>query len=368
MRVALAHPFAWPEVMRGGERYLHDLAWYLAQAGHEVEIVTGTDREPGVEEVEGVAVHRYQHRRHRWLTSRRIEVGDSFGAATLAHLVRHRYDLVHALMPAPAIASRLSGHRTIYTDIGHPARADMRTRRGAWPLFVAATKSAHCVTALSHSAAAQVTKLSGVAAIGLHPGVRLDRFHLERAPRTGPPAVLFNSDLSERRKGLDHLVSAFARVLDLRPDARLLLAAPGDPAWALAGHDAAVVDSIDVVGEVAPQAIGAQYRAATVTALPSKFEAFGLVLVESLASGTPVVASDWGGPTEIITEAVGRVSRYGDVDRLAGALVDAIDLAARPDTPPHCHERAREWDWVGAVGPRHEELYARVVRRSKRER
>ena len=37
MRVALIHPFSWPDIRRGGERYLHDLAWYLTGQGHEVD-------------------------------------------------------------------------------------------------------------------------------------------------------------------------------------------------------------------------------------------------------------------------------------------------------------------------------------------
>ena len=366
MKVALVHPFAWPEVMRGGERYLHDLAWYLRCAGHDVEVVTGTNGSPGVDEIDGVPIHRYRHRRNRRLTQRGIDAADTFGVAAFAHLVRHRYDLVHALMPTAAIAARASGHRTIYTDIGHPDRDDMRMRPGSWPLFVAAVRSANRVTALSHSAARAVTQLTGVVAMGLQPGVRLDRFEPVLTPRSGSPVLLFNSDLSERRKGLDHLVAAFARVLQRRPDARLVLAAPGDHRWALEGlgpAKAAVEAATDVIGPVPPHALQEYYGRATVTLLPSKFEAFGLVLVESLACGTPVVSTDWGGPTEIVErDDVGALVPYGDVDALAAAVHRVVELAARPDTPQTCVDHARGWDWAHAVGPAHETLYASVAK------
>ena len=42
LRIAVVHPFSWPEVRRGGERYLDDLVWYLTEAGHAVDVVTGT--------------------------------------------------------------------------------------------------------------------------------------------------------------------------------------------------------------------------------------------------------------------------------------------------------------------------------------
>jgi glycosyltransferase involved in cell wall biosynthesis len=113
----------------------------------------------------------------------------------------------------------------------------------------------------------------------------------------------------------------------------------------------------------------ARYRGATVTVLPSVHEAFGIVLVESLASGTPVVCSDDGGMVEIVDRpAIGRVAPPRDPDRLAAAVIEAIDLANEPATPPACAEHARRWDWATAVGPAHEEVYARTVSGPRRAR
>ena len=61
LRVALVHPYSWPEVRRGGERYLADLAWYLDRAGHEVAVVTGTTGQPGTRYDDGVRYFRYKH-------------------------------------------------------------------------------------------------------------------------------------------------------------------------------------------------------------------------------------------------------------------------------------------------------------------
>ncbi|HEU5309427.1 MAG TPA: glycosyltransferase, partial [Acidimicrobiia bacterium] len=72
-----------------------------------------------------------------------------------------------------------------------------------------------------------------------------------------------------------------------------------------------------------------------VLAFPSvEPESYGLVLVEALASGTPAVASDHGGPPEIVARATpgtARVVRPGDADALAAALLALLPKATSPE-------------------------------------
>ena len=368
MRIALVHPFSWPEVWRGAERYLDDLAWYLAGAGHEVEVVTGATGASSRSLAGGVVVHRHRYRFGRVLRHARLMPVDSFGALALRHLRRHRYDLVHALTPTSAMAGRLSGHPTVYTDIGARDRAAFRATPWSWTFFRIAVRTATVCTALSRTAAAQLTALTGRGALVLPPGVRSDRFTPDRSPRQGPPRILFTSDASEVRKGLDLLMAALARLLPRHPQARLQLAGPGDHRWAARalGREAeAVLARVDRFAPDDRPGLLALYRRATVTALPSSHEAFGLVLVESLASGTPVVCSDLGGPREIVADGVGLVARHGDPGALADALERAFELAGRPGTADRCARHAHTWDWSSAVGPAHEALYRAVLERGR---
>src|SRR5439155_1967833 len=136
------------------------------------------------------------------------------------------------------------------------------------------------------------------------------------APRTGSPRILFSAALDNPVKGLDVLAAAFPL---LRHDgSRLVLSGPGDHTWAL--DDGRV--AYDALGTGALDDVPGRYRAATVTALPSRNEAFGLALVESLASGTPVVCGDDGGPPGVVEDPrAGRVVRC----RAGGAVADAGD-------------------------------------------
>lgn len=369
MRIALVHPFSWPEVWRGAERYLHDLAWYLSRAGHRVDVVTATSGQPETAVCDGVTFHRYAHKLHPLLHRARLHPVDTFGGLALAHLARRRYDLVHALTPTAAIAGRLTGHTTVYTSIGASDRAAFRATPWSWTFFRNAVRAATVCTALSHAAAGLLTSLTGRSAVVLPPGVREDQFALNDQPRQGPPRILFCSDASEVRKGLDVLLAAFAGLLTRFPDARLQLAGPGDPTWALGRLGAATAGVVERVDRFPPDdraGLLELYRQATVTALPSSHEAFGLVLVESLASGTPVVCSDVGGPREIVCDGVGVVARHGDAAALAEAIERAVALAGHPQTPARCALRARRWDWLTAVGPAHEALYGAVRERGRR--
>jgi glycosyltransferase involved in cell wall biosynthesis len=372
LRVALVHPFAWPEVRRGGERYVHDLGWYLSGAGHEVHLITGTYGSPSVTHEGGVTIHRLRHRTRIPGTRRSLRAVDTFGLFAMKALAVSRYDLVHALTPTAAIGARLTGHRVVYTLLGHPTMDQFVGLSQQY--FARAVRLATAVTALSQSAARQTSELTGRLPEILPPGLRLDHFTPNLSPRAGPPRVLFPADASETRKGLDVTLAAVARLLHRRPDVRLLLAGPGDHAWATKGEGphgprsvgtpALAVTEVLGVGELSN--MPARYRDATVTVLPSLNEAFGLVLAESMACGTPVVGSTAGGISDVVDRPeVGATAPYGDPGALADALDKVIDLAADPVTPTRCAGHARRWDWKEVIGPAHENLYAEILPSSR---
>jgi phosphatidylinositol alpha-mannosyltransferase len=190
----------------------------------------------------------------------------------------------------------------------------------------------------------------------LSPGIVLPAFPARLEPRTGRPSVLFVGDCSEPRKRLDALVAAVAAVAERMPDLELVLSGPGDPAWAFEGHED-VLDRTRLLGTGEREDLPGLYRAASVTSLPSVDEAFGLTVVESLASGTPVLVAPGSGPAEIVGDAeVGAVA-----EDLEHGLLRALELAARPGTAEACLAVARRYDWELAVGPAHEAVYRDLV-------
>jgi phosphatidylinositol alpha-mannosyltransferase len=367
LRVCLVSPYCWPEVTRGGERYLHDLAWYLTGRGHQVDVVAGTALSTRTTVEDGVRFRRRKHQLPaRWAAKGTTAV-DTFGLTAAPVLIGHRYDVVHAMAPTAAIAARLAGQRTILTLLGHPTQDQIPVgRRPHYRRLIAGgMRAAHTVTAYSVASAHAAERMFGGRVEALSLGIRIDQFPMRAEPRTGPPRLLFPAFAGERRKGLVELLRALPAVLDRMPLARLELLGGGvDEAVfeSIAAEDRERVrNAVDDLGRHADDVSGF-YRDATVAVLPSRNEAFGVVLVESLASGTPVVCNDDGGMPEIVSDpAIGRVARAEDPRALSAALLDAIELAALPGTPERCALHARQWDWQSAIGPAHERLYERVA-------
>jgi glycosyltransferase involved in cell wall biosynthesis len=371
LRVAIVHPYAWPDVRRGGERYLDDLARHIARAGHQVEMITGTagpSSRAAVDGTEGRLVHRrLHHPRSARLERRGVRPVDTFGLLAAPVLVRHRFDVVHALMPTAALAARAARQRTVFTLLGHPEPAELDAHPWLLRGARAAVRTATEVTSLSTASAGAWGAIFGRRSVVVPPGVRLDLFPPELQPRVGPPKVLLSADAADRRKGVDLLLAAFIRVLDVRPDARLQISSASDWTWALEGlgRDRDRVEAaVDSLGAGRPEDVPARYRGATVTVLPSRGEAFGMVLVESLASGTPVVCNDDGGMPSIVSDpSIGQVARAAEPDALGAAILTTIELAQRPGTPAACVAHAAQWDWATAVSPAHETVYQRVADR-----
>jgi glycosyltransferase involved in cell wall biosynthesis len=103
--------------------------------------------------------------------------------------------------------------------------------------------------------------------------------------------------------------------------------------------------------------LGAVYGRAWATVLPSVYEAFGLVLVESLACGTPVVAADHSALPELVTPETGALAEPEDPHSLADACRRALALARAPSVSERCRRAAEPYDWDTGVAPRAEALY-----------
>jgi glycosyltransferase involved in cell wall biosynthesis len=366
LRIALTHVYSWPEVARGGERYLHELAAALAGAGHRVRVLSTAPR-PGRDQVLGVDV--------RWLRRRRLAPARfgahadevAFGAQALAALAPRRLDVWHALGTADAAAASLlaavrPGVGSVYSDLGIPA-GPSRQRRPDRRLHRVVVDRVGAYVCQSAFAAGYLERDHGRVAVRIPGGVDVDRFR--PGPRRTVPTLLFSGAALERRKNVPLLLEAVARLRRRRPDVELWLAGPGDPAPLLAAAPAAAREATTWLGVVPGDDLVGRYAAAWATVLPSEAELFGLAVVESLACGTPVVTLDGSGPAEIVRPGVGFTSAP-DVERLADACAAALDLAAGSATADACRQAALPYDWRRSIVPRFEDVYADVRRGVRR--
>lgn len=360
MRIAITHPYSWPEVRRGAERIIVETARALAGRGHEVSIITAGREGVGRSTDGGVTTVKV---RRRFDDLERHQIW--FGARVAPLLLRGRYDAVHAMMPADALAGiatrPLGRHRVLYEELGIPSAAWWREPQpGARPLkdrparhLVARRVDVYgCMSQYALDAYEEGWNTGRGALVP--GGVDLDRF--QPTARAERPTLLFSGVLDEPRKGVSVLLDALALLADDVPDVQLWLSGPGDTAPLLAAAPEAARLRTQVLDLGDPLAQAARYGAAWATVLPSLYESFGMVLVESLACGTPIVVADHSAPPELARPGVGFVTEPGDPASLADGLRAALALDKDPAARERCRTAASEYSWE-RLAERLEALY-----------
>ncbi|HEU4699649.1 MAG TPA: glycosyltransferase family 4 protein [Gemmatimonadales bacterium] len=163
-------------------------------------------------------------------------------------------------------------------------------------------------------------------------------------------------------KGIRHLVEAFAEIRRAEPRAWLVLVGRGPEEAALRERARALGVADRVVFAGFQREVEAHVQMFDVAAVPSLEEAFGLVAVEAMALGTPVVASDVDGLNEVVTNGVsGLLAPPADPPALARAVLRVLrDPALRARLVAGGHDTARRFSLERYVG-RLTELYTELA-------
>jgi glycosyltransferase involved in cell wall biosynthesis len=135
------------------------------------------------------------------------------------------------------------------------------------------------------------------------------------------------SRINDPRKNIGMLLRAFAVVRENHPDVRLTLAGD-DPQPPLLGlcAELGIGDAVDFKGKVSADELTALYQGAELFAISSTQEGLGIVMLEAMACGAPVVATACGGPEDIVIDGqTGQVVPNGNVEAMAQAISTLLD-------------------------------------------
>jgi glycosyltransferase involved in cell wall biosynthesis len=250
-----------------------------------------------------------------------------------AEEIHGRIDLIHAHVCSPAgwlswqLALRFRRPFIITEHMGpfpFPSRIFLKpdgsmTERLRAP-FLASKKNVAVSPAL-----ARVMGSFGIPRLTVIPDVvDEERFVAGSSTRSDQDFVFFSLCHLVAEKGVDDLLNAARLAMAELPAMRLVIGGDGpmrENLEALAEH-LKIADRVSWLGQVDPAAAPSFYRSCDAFILPSRGETFGVVYVEALACGKPVIATRCGGPEAIVHEGNGLLVPIGDVRAIASAMVN----------------------------------------------
>jgi phosphatidylinositol alpha-mannosyltransferase len=366
VRVGLVCPYTW-DVPGGVQAHVRDLADSLIELGHEVSVLTPVD-EPEEADLPPYVV----------AAGRAIPVPYNGSVARLAFgplsLKRTRrwlreghFDVLHLHEPTVPSLSMLACFAASGPMVAtfHTATTRSRALQVFGSVLQPGLEKIIGRIAVSPAARRVVVEHLGGDAVLIPNGVAVDRFRDSR-PLPGQPAVptvAFLGRIDEPRKGLAVLLEALSELVELVPDVRLLVAGPGDADEVREAIPASLRPHVDLLGLVSDADKPRVYASGDVYCAPNtRGESFGIVLIEAMATGTPVVASDLEAFRRVLEDGrAGVLVPVGDAASLAAALADLLqDPDRRASFAEVGRDTVEQYDW-SSVTARIVEVYETVT-------
>ncbi len=356
MRVGLVCPYSF-DVPGGVQFHVRDLAAWLNEHGHHAEILApadeGTPLPPHVTSCGRAVPVRYNG------SVARLNFGPVAAARVSRWLERGDFDVVHLhepVTPSIAILALWAAARPVVATF-HTSNLRSRAMQAAYPLLRPSLEKIRARIAVSEDARRTVTSHIGGDAVVIPNGVDVDAFARARSePRwqgtPDRPTLGFLGRIDEARKGLPVLGAALDRVLDTHPGARVLVAGPGDADAARGRMSRRAAGACEFLGAVSDAEKAALLASVDLYVAPhTGGESFGIVLVEAMAAGAPVLASNLPAFERVLDGGLAGATFVTKDDRDLAAQLERLlgDPGARERLEAAGRRRARVFDWSVVV-------------------
>ena len=349
MRVALVCPYAWDRP-GGVQSHIRSLAPALAKRGHEVTVLAPARARGAAEDPHGVysvVVVGATFSVPANGSVAPISFGPRAAARLKDSLARIDPHVVHVHEPLIPSLSLLALGATDRPIVGtfHAARETSLGYRAAQRWLRRSADRLDRRTVVSESALALAQRYFPGDYTLTPNGVDVERFAAARPLDLGTKRTILFVGRVERRKGLDVLIQAVASLRDMDP--RLVVVGNGPMVRASRRLAANLRIDSAWLGRLSDEDVARVYRSADVYCAPNLgLESFGIVLLEAMAAGTPVVCSDLDAFRHV-AGGVARLSPPGNAPLLADALRRVLGggaaVSARVESG---RERVAGYDWA----------------------
>jgi phosphatidylinositol alpha-mannosyltransferase len=355
MNIGMASPYSW-DFPGGVNRHVEQLSAYLRQAGHRVTVIAPGGRESDEFHSAGKSFSVHFNR-----SVANLSFGPRTAAAMKRFLREKKFDLLHLHEPLIPSASLLALHYADCASLAtfHAAReGGSRAYSLGRPLLGRLARKIDVRVAVSGPALELVSRYFPGPYRIIPNGVDTSQYSPQGKKLPGLEPGLFYLlfvGRADPRKGLDVLLEAFPNIYRSRPEVRLLVAGVENPVKRTEG--------VIWLGRLSDEQVPMAYRSADILVSPALgSESFGIILIEAMASGVPVVASSIPGYRAVVDDGVqGRLVRPGNSDDLARGIREMIeDEAALADMSEAALRKSRHYSWERLV-PQVEEAYEEAM-------
>jgi phosphatidylinositol alpha-mannosyltransferase len=356
VRIGLVCPYSW-DIPGGVQAHVRDLAEKLLELGHTVSVLAPGDEDSAELPRYVVAAGKAVPIPYNGSVAR-VQFGVVSAARVRRWLRDGDFDVVHVHEPAPPSLSLLTCmiHDGPLVATFHAASARSRFLSMFDSVLQPFLEKITGRIAVSGAARKLIVEHLGGDAVVIPNGVAVARFRdaepFDGFPRRGG-TIGFIGRYDEPRKGMDVLVEALDILAPTRPQLRLMVAGRGDAEDFLDGLPAGVAHRVQLLGQVSDEDKARLLRSVDVYCAPNTGqESFGVILLEAMAAGTAIVASDIEAFRRVLGGGTaGRQFATGDPAALAEALSGVLDdQVLRRQLIAAGDEAVTPFDWDLIVG------------------
>ncbi|MEW2121932.1 glycosyltransferase family 4 protein [Streptomyces sp. NPDC005474] len=353
MKIGIVCPYSW-DVPGGVQFHIRDLADYFIRLGHDVSVLAPADDDtplpPYVVSAGRAVPVPYNG------SVARLNFGFLSAARVRRWLHDGEFDVIHIHEPASPSLGLLACWAAQGPIVAtfHTSNPRSRAMLAAYSILQAALEKISARIAVSEYARRTLVEHLGGDAVVIPNGVDVDSFAgAEPKPEWQGGTIGFIGRINEPRKGLPVLMKALPKILAARPETRLLVAGKGDEEEALEGLAPELRSRVEFLGMVSDEDKARLLRSVDVYIAPNTGgESFGIILVEALSAGAPVLAADLDAFAQVLDHGTaGELFPNEDADALADAAVRLLgDPVRRAELRERGSAHVRRFDWstVGA--------------------